>query len=115
MIRLFSDDALTDNQEGRVDPAYMAEVESQTDRRVREYAAAERRLEAAKKRHQAAQMRAARAGGNAKARRMAQADVDSAWRMVEERVRELRVLASLMTEIPGARTDAGRPKARHRS
>lgn len=112
-MRLARDEELTANQEGKVDPKYLAQVELHTARRVREYAAAERRMEAARKRHAAAEARRNTATG--KKRRVAQAEVDRLWELVEERVRELRVLASLMTEIPASRAHRGTGTVRHQA
>jgi len=114
MRRFARDDELTDNQEGKVPPDYMAEVMLHTERRVREYAAAERRLEAARKRHEAALARHATAG-NTKTRKRTQAEIDKAWDLVEERLRELRVLERLMTEVPASRDHRGTGNAKHRS
>lgn len=101
------------NQEGKLPARYLAEVALHTDRRVREYAAAERRMESARKRH--ANAVAHRDSATGKRLRTAQAEVDRLWDLVEERVRELRVLAALMTEVPASAAHRGTTGVRHRS
>jgi hypothetical protein len=115
MTRHFARDKdLTDNQEGKVDPAYLAEVEMQTDRREREYAATLRRLEAAEQRHMAAQyaLEVSRTKGE---RTKHERAVQRAWELVAERMRELRVLEALMTELPASREHRGSGHPKHRA
>lgn len=114
-MRLARDHELTDNQTGKVDDAYMAVVEVHTARRVSEYAAAKRRLAAAEKRHKAAGIRAARESATARERRANDELVRRSWLLVEERLRELRVLERMMTEVPASRDHRGSGQAKHRS
>ncbi len=115
MRRFARDEWLTDNQDGKVDPDYLAEVEAHTERRVREYAAAERRLAHAHRKHEAAKRRADALNLAARERRARSAAVEAAWRLVEERLRELRILEGLMTEVPAGRDHRGSGQAKHRS
>jgi hypothetical protein len=113
-MRLARDHDLTDNQTGKLDPAYAAEVEAHTARRERKYEDALRRLESARKRHERAEQQRAIAR-TARERRAAHEQSIRLWSLVEDRLRELRVLESVMTEIPATRDHRGRSQAKHRS
>ena len=110
-MRLARERDLTDNQTGKIDPSYMAEVEAHTARREASYVRAQRALEAAQARHARAvrisEVRANKLGHEARVRK--------AWELVEERLRELRVLESLMTEVPSSRAHRGSGQAKHLS
>lgn len=110
-MRFARDHELTDNQTGKVDPDYMAEVEAQTAKRDVAYRRAQRALEAARARHE----RAERSVAGHSDRRQHAERVKRAWELVEERLRELRVLESLMTEVPASRNHRGSHQPKHRS
>jgi len=50
-----------------------------------------------------------------RAAEITRAEIRQLIQAIERRERELRGLEAQMTSVPGARADAGRPKARHRS
>ena len=90
------DKDLTDNQEGKVDPVYLAQVEKMTDRRERAYRLREQR-DAAKAALVAAedQVVVAKRSKN-------RAAIREAWALVKRRQDELAYIERLMTGVPGA-------------
>lgn len=93
MRKFCRDDEITDNREGLVDAAYLAEVDRMTTRRVKLHA----RREAAA----AALVRAETAVHEAKVTRDRRA-IREAWRVVKQRQEELAAIERLMTSVPGA-------------
>ncbi len=98
--RLAPEHMLTDNQEGKVDPAYLDEVQSQTDRREREFRATARRLLAAEKRARVIEGRISLATG--RTRRELERQRHAVIALVEERRAELGRLQLIMTSHRGA-------------
>ncbi|MDT0143083.1 hypothetical protein [Microbacterium sp. PRC9] len=101
--RFCRDDELSDNQEGKVDPAYLAEVGRMTAKREKLHRLRERRDAA-----RAALVEAERALEAAQARTPRHRPSErEAWRLANQRRKELAALERLMTSYPGA-------SARHR-
>ena len=98
--------ALTNNMTGRLDPDYEREVERQTAQRVTRFEAAERALEAATKRAQKAERKAAEAS-TTKAKRLTARELTAAWELVEHRRNELDNLHRLMTATPAGSANRG--------
>lgn len=104
--RFASDDELFGNMEGKVDPEYLLVVEMQTERRVRDYANAERRLASAIARREHAIVVIAKAKTTS-ARKKAERNERKLWELIEERRRELSVIASYMTQAPATAQHRG--------
>ena len=92
------DKDLTDNQEGLVDPAYLAVVDKMTTRREKSYGLREAR-EAAK-----VALAAAEAGVDVAKRSKDRKAIKAAWALVNARRAELDRLERLMKSYPGAST-----------
>lgn len=108
----------TGNQEGRVDDAYLAEVERMTARRTRGY---EKQLRDAQKalakaeratEHQRVVAENAKKRSDQMAARRREAKL---WELVEERRRELKAIEAIMTELPASRIHRGSGQVAHRS
>jgi hypothetical protein len=112
--RFARDHDLTDNQTGKLAPDYEAEVEAHTARRVKAYERAARALESAVRRHRAA-LEASQRTQTTRDRRARELAVTRAWELVEERLRELRVIERMMTELPASRDHRGSGRAKHQA
>lgn len=97
---------VSQNMTGRLDPAYEREVEAYTARLERDYANAQKRLEAAE-RKQERLARLLEAATSSKSRKRMERDAQEAWALVEERRLELMRLSSMMTAVPASASHRG--------
>lgn len=93
--RFCRDDQITDNQDGKVDPRYLAEVERMTLKRSALYVRRKAALAAVSK----AETRV----DELKAAKASRRDIRLAWEAVRAREKELRTIENLM-HAPGAST-----------
>lgn len=107
MTHRFSDWELTRNMDGRVDDAYLKQVDRATAKNETAFLQATRALNAAERRAARAQSAMQNIPPTGKARRRRGKEVEQAWKVVEDRRQELARLETLMRPVAPGTTHRG--------